>query len=350
MTRREIINANPRLKTDDSVTAYAKRLSEISGGQYIWDGMRCQIKRMRKEGLPVDIPIEPSVNNPIVRSTKRTSKLNWRKMINVMEKVKEMKSSASYSQNFANIEIDTKEPILVVNLADLHIGASGTDYKMLVKLTDEILNTPNLYVALNGDLLETAINLRNVKEVTGQLIDPEAQMDFLATWLHEIKHKVLWAVWDNHTVMREEKVTGFSMYKKIIGKEKAIIYSDGICHIDLKVGDETYKIVSSHRFTGRSLLNPTHGQQRQMRFESPDREIAMSGDSHKVGFSWYYDGNIERVAMNSGTLHTNSGYAKRHFSLFTIAKFPCIELYPDEHLFVPYQSVKVWKKVKENNV
>lgn len=94
------------------------------------------------------------------------------------------------------------------------------------------------------------------------------------------------------------------------------------------------------------MLNPTHSQMRHMRFESIDREIAISGDTHKVGMSYYYDGDRPRLAINNGTLHTNSGYAKRYFSLFAIPEFPCIEFFPDEHLFIPYKSLGAWKKSK----
>lgn len=335
----QIINENPK-HDDESISAYCRRLA-ADFPEYKFNGYRKSYYQS-----PKVMRLDVNVKQHKIRSNKKLQDFNWRKVVKVIGQVKDVKKSASYSQNFAKIEIDTDEPICIINLADTHIGASGTDYDLFEKLTDEILHTKNLYVILNGDILETAINMRGVKEVVSQVIDPEMQIEFLESWLKEIKHKVLWATWDNHTVMREEKVTGFSVYKRIIGRDNAIIYSNGICHIDLKVGNETYKIVSSHKFNGRSLLNPVHGQQRHMRFESLDREIALSGDSHKVGFSWYYDGGVERLAVNAGTLHTASAYAQRFFSLFTIPKFPCIELYPNKHQFTPYQTVGAWKDAK----
>jgi len=332
------------LPSDASITAYARRLSSISEGQYTWDGMRCEIKRMIKKGLFfTDKPIATMMNN------KKQGKVRWREVVKGIRQMQNIYDKASYTQHFANIRIDSNEPILVVNLADLHIGARGVDYEQLEVLTDEIIHTPNLYIALNGDLLETAINMRGVKEVTNQILEPEMQMEVLGDWLNEIKHKVLWATWDNHTAEREEKFTGISMFKRILGKEHNLVYSNGICHVDLQVGEQTYKIVASHKFQGSSLLNPTHSQQRYMRFQGNDREIAMSGDTHRVGFSWYYDGDKERLAVNSGTLHVNSGYTKRYFSLFTVPKFPCVELYPDQHMFIVYPSVGHWKKSKETD-
>lgn len=286
-----------------------------------------------------------------VNSDKKLPEYNWREWCKWIKDGQQLHKKSSFSQDFAKIDLgDVDGPICIANICDWHIGAHGTDYELLEKYTDEIINTPNLYIVLTGDMLETAIKLRGVKEVAGQIIEPEQQINFLASWLEDVKDKVLWATWDNHTVQREENVTGFSVYKRIIGKEKAIIYHNGIGYVDLKVGEQTYHIVSSHKFIGRSYLNPTHGQQRYMRFEGQDREIAMSGDSHKVAFSWYFDGEKERLAINGGTLHTSSGYAKRYFSLFTVPEFPCLVVFPDEHLFIPYKNLSTWNKVQQNKV
>ena len=278
-----------------------------------------------------------------INADKKVSDIHWRELSNFMKHKQDVNRKASYSQDFANIEIKTDKPACLLNLCDIHFGANGVDYELLEAYTDEIIKTEGLYVVLTGDLLETAIRMRNVKEVVNQL-EPELQIAFLESWLDDIKDKVLWATWDNHTASREESVTGFSVYKRIIGKEKQIVYHNGIGYVDLKVGEVTYKFVTSHKFNGRSMLNALHGQQRYMRFEAIDREIAMSGDSHKVGFAWYYDGDMERLAINGGTLHVNSGYAKRYFSLFSIPEFPCVVLYPDEKLFVPFKNLHVWKR------
>lgn len=278
-----------------------------------------------------------------VNANKKTSEIHWRDLSNYMKHKQDVNRKASYTQDFANIHVKTDKPICLLNLCDLHFGANGVDYEILEKMTDEIINTEGLYVVLTGDILETAIVMRNVKEMVNQL-EPELQIAFLSSWLDDIKDKVLWATWDNHTAAREEKLTGFSVYKRIIGSDKQIIYQNGIGYVDLKVGEMTYKFVTSHKFNGRSMLNALHGQQRHMRFEALDREIAMSGDSHKVGFAWYYDGDRERLAINGGTLHVNSGYAKRYFSLFTIPDFPCVVLYPNEKLFIPFKNLKAWKR------
>lgn len=287
----------------------------------------------------------PSDNNDVVLNNKKNQNLHWIEVCDWMIDGQKIHNKASFSQDFAKVSLpDVEDSILLLNLSDLHIGARGSDYGLLKNIIKEIIETPRLYVALTGDLLETAIRLRGVKEVAGQIIEPEMQINFLESLLEDIKHKVLWATWDNHTVQREEDQVGYSVYKRIIGRDKAIIYHNGLGHVDLTIGDETYNIVSTHKFIGRSLLNPIHGQMRYMRFEGQDREIAISGDSHKPAHGIYWDGNKKRAALNGGTLHTNSGYAKRYFSLFTVPEYPCIELFANKHDFIVYTNVGQWKE------
>jgi hypothetical protein len=80
--------------------------------------------------------------------------------------------------------------------------------------------------------------------------------------------------------------------------------------------------------------------------EAPDREIATQGDAHKPAVSLYVEGGQKRIAICTGTLHVNSGYAKRHFTLKTWPIYPCIELYPDQHLAIPFWSVAEWRAAR----
>jgi len=330
----------------DNIIKKGNRYSKLEKDKVIAQRYHCK-DCDRKFSVPVDKHPRQREN---VQDDKKLQSYNWRDISKWIQQGQEIHHNTSFSQDQANIKIDTNEPILIINIGDWHIGAKGTDYSLLEKYTEEIINTPNLYVIINSDMLETAINMRNVKEVTGQIIDPEMQYHFLTSWLKEIKHKIIAATWDNHTVMREEKNSGVSLYKRIIGLENGIIYHNGIGLADLTVGEQTYKLLHTHFFKGNSIYNDLHGHMRAMKFTFQDREIAMAGHTHKPAYTTYYDGNVRRLALNGGSLHTNSGYAKRFHSLFAIPQFPCFELYPNTHLFQPYMSIGEWKKVKANNV
>jgi len=247
-----------------------------------------------------------------------------------------VKAARSTSQDKSALHIDSERPICVLTLSDTHIGSWATDYRLFEAMTEEIINTPEFFVILLGDLTNMAIKLRNVAEIHGDAIDAGDQFDMLESWLDDIGHKVICATWDNHAAEREETVLGSSMTARILSRR--VIYHKGIGHMELGVGDQTYKLAVSHHFSGRSIYNPVHGAQRYIVMEAPDREIACCGDSHIPGVLNFMHGDTHRIAINTGSIQTNSPYAKRYFSLSTHPVFPCFALSPDEHRAVSYWS------------
>lgn len=268
---------------------------------------------------------------------------NWRDAIEPLQKLQSQFKAHKGSQDFATWEINTKKPIAILVLGDVHMASWATDYDRLIQITDEIVNTPNLYVVLVGDLLQMSIKLRGVLEVSDNALPPYWQIRFLDSWLQTIKHKVICSTWDNHSVMREENAVGFSTYAEIF--KRHTIYHSGIGHIDVKVGKQVYKIAVAHFFRGRTMYNPCHGQMRYIRMEANDREIVAAGDSHVHGVIHYMEGGKERLALNCGSIQ-NSGYGKRFFSLKNQDYFPCFTLDPIEHRFVGFRSVSDWLKTK----
>ena len=170
-------------------------------------------------------PTPEKIEMPEVESNKKVGKFNWREAVEHVQSGQKLFSEAKSSQDKAKFHINTDEPIYIMALGDAHFGSWGTDYEILKKVTDEILNTPNLYVILLGDLLQMSIKLRGMLEVADNALPPKYQMLLLDSWLQEISHKVICSTWDNHSVMREENVTGYSKYSEIF--ERHHIYFNG---------------------------------------------------------------------------------------------------------------------------
>lgn len=291
---------------------------------------------------------DPEKKEVEIISDKKLPEGGWRELADYARHGQQIKEKFRVSQSKAEVVLGVDHPIVIVPLGDLHLGAIGTNYDQFIQMTEEILSTPELYVYLIGDELELAIKTRNVKEMlAGQVLTPELQVEFFEKWLEEISHKIIAATWGNHVQEREEKVVGYSIISRIIGKKHNIIYHNGIGHLDLTVGSQTYKFALSHKFQGRSYLNDTHSQQRYMRFQGQDRDICIAGDIHKPAFQQYFDGERQRLAVTSGTLNVDSGYAKRYYSLFTQPVFPVVELHPDEKHFVPFMSLRHWEATKK---
>lgn len=275
-------------------------------------------------------------------SDKAVGAFNWREANQVIASMRELKHKATSSQDTGDIIFDVDHPICVVGLSDTHIMSWGSDHDLFASITDEIIETPNLYVALLGDLQQMSIKLRGVLEVTDNMFPVELQHAYIESWLADIQHKVLFACWDNHAVQREEDQAGFSHFAYLM--KRHAIYHSGIGHPNVRVGGETYRFAVSHHFQGRSMVSPVYGAQRYLIQQGHDREIAWAGDSHIPGLLHFTHGATEKLALNAGSTQTNSGYGKRFFSLKTHSIFPCVELFPDEHIFAGHWSVNNWLK------
>jgi hypothetical protein len=274
----------------------------------------------------------------IVYEDKKVGQFNWRESIPHMQRMQELRKTASWGQHEATIRIPSKDVIGIMQFGDQHIGAMGADYSLFLELTDLILNTPNLYVALMGDETEMAIKLRGVAEVCAQVLDPSMQAAFIESWIEEIAPKVLFSVWSNHSTEREEAATGNSIIKSILAK-KTVFFS-GLGHVDLYVGEQLYKLAVTHKFRGATQLDPTAGCKKYMRFNYPEADVAMQGDIHQPKIEVIHDGGKQRVAATSGTLHVASGFAQRYFSLKTSTAFPVIAFWPNKKQVVPFFTIE----------
>lgn len=341
----------PQMGMPEDAEAYiAANPDDFDGFAAGWPGFsrnawRSKRTRLRAAGLtreaarPLRRRADSPPEMPPLEWDKAELDFHWSDVLKPLEDLQVIAKAASGSQDRARFRIETDAPAAVLFISDWHIGSWGTSYRKIAEITATIRER-RLWVAVLGDMLQMSIKLRNVLEVSDNAIPPRLQMRFLGSWLEDIAPHILWSTWDNHSVMREEAVTGFSQYAELF-KEKTV-YHSGIGHVDLEVGREraeTYRIASAHRFRGNSYMNPTHGQARYMRFEGIDRELTIAGDSHRPAVSTYTDGPMPRVAINCGTLQTDSGYGKRFFSLDTHDWMPVVLFWPDRHLMLAYPSL-----------
>lgn len=275
---------------------------------------------------------------PAEQETKKVGEFDIGEWLDWMETGQGLRKKASWSQHEASIVLgDGKSPVILMCAGDWHVCDWSTDHKLVRSAIAEINDTPNLYVALMGDLIQMAIKMRSVLEVSSNMIPPEHQATFLEKLLEKIIDKVAFSVWCNHGVEREEKQSGISMVKHVLSRKS--IYSNGIAHPDLKVGTQTYHVAASHKFRGTSMYDATFANKRYARMEANDRELILMGDIHRFGISEYNEGGMHRVAVTNGSFQTDSGYAKRYFSLRTCPFMPCIVLHHDRHDMVPFRSL-----------
>jgi len=205
----KVFNENP-IQPDESQAKYFVRLAEeheVSLGT-LRRAYHVQVVEKRRNR-----DIEQYQTEEITTDKAELGEFNWRDAIKPLQTFQKMFKAHKGSQDYANWEVRTKKPICVLVLGDAHMGSWATDYDKLIAITDEIINTPNLYVVLVGDLLQMSIKLRGVLEVSDNALPPYWQIRFLESWLMSVKHKVICSTWDNHCYSEDTEVLSNNGWK-----------------------------------------------------------------------------------------------------------------------------------------
>ena len=89
------------------------------------------------------------------------------------------------------------EVIEIHPMADLHIGDSGCDFKMILERIEYIKRTENCYCILDGDLMDTAI-ASSIGDTYGANLQPMEQLKQCVKIFEPIKNKILAVLPGNH--------------------------------------------------------------------------------------------------------------------------------------------------------
>lgn len=82
-------------------------------------------------------------------------------------------------------------------MADLHIGDSQCDFKLILEKIEHIKNTKNAYCILDGDLMDTAI-ASSIGDTYGANLQPMEQLKQCVKIFEPIKDKILAILPGNH--------------------------------------------------------------------------------------------------------------------------------------------------------
>ena len=90
-----------------------------------------------------------------------------------------------------------EESIEVHPMADMHIGDSMSDYKLIMERIEHVKNTPNAYCILDGDLMDTAV-CSSIGDTYGANLQPMEQLRQCVKIFEPIKDKILAVLPGNH--------------------------------------------------------------------------------------------------------------------------------------------------------
>lgn len=192
-------------------------------------------------------------------------------------------------------------PFAVLLMSDIHYGSTGTDYDLLEKHFSIVENTPNMFLATNGDHVDNFNAFKHPHGMFENPIPPQMQSRALFQRLLELdrKDKVAVISHGNHDLFG---IGGGQDYFDTFARElKAPIFDMGGLLTINTVG-YNYKIVLNHTYWGRSKINITNATKRLIEYEAGgDADVGWLGHVHESSYEYFTKGGKDIIAVVSGT-------------------------------------------------
>lgn len=145
--------------------------------------------------------------------------------------------------------------IKLLALSDLHIGDELCNLKLIKRVLEEVKNSDNTFIILNGDLMNNATK-NSVSDVYSEKLAPMEQIIKLVELLEPIKDRILVIHPGNHEARtyKDDGVDIIQIVAKTLGIEDR--YSNGWWYLYLTLGmgekgrPVTYTITGVHGYGG----------------------------------------------------------------------------------------------------
>lgn len=308
----------------------------IDCGRYFTEG----VKRRKRTTKPISREAEATI---VYLDKKVKEKVNWRDWIANLKGHKELSNKSDTSQDEATVRITPNEKgkAGVCISADWHLGGLFTDYDLLQKNLELILNTPYIYQITVGDIVHNFRKFRSLLCIHTQVASPKEQGELLSLILKEFVEKEKWicATWGNHDVQMDEQLYGQSIIAELLGEH--FPYFNGKGRLYLLVGEQKYIVEMSHFYPGHSILNPNHSQGRQLRHYSPDADVIVQGHMHQPACQWYYYNGRRVNLVQVGSPTQDDNYFKRFWAA-SQPGVPVVMFSANKHEAIVYPSLEEW--------
>ena len=186
-------------------------------------------------------------------------------MIKMWEAGSEAWKSYDVFQNNTNITIKTEDPIIILPLADLHIGHISTNLRSLLTNWFDFLRARNLFLLLVGDFTESIFVSSDVFSVMEQILPIDFQILVWKEMLKVAPERILaanTAQGKQHDALFTSR-TGLSLAETMLN-DLGIPALGNMGFVDLCLDDGKgdnpphYGIASAHKMRGSSIYNKCH--------------------------------------------------------------------------------------------
>lgn len=137
--------------------------------------------------------------------------------------------------------------IIIYPISDVHLGASEHMKREWSNFCNNLLQIPNAYIVLGGDLINNSTR-NSVANVFAETMRPREQKKVMAEMLEPIKSRILCAVTGNHERRSSKDADDDPTYDILCKIDREDIYRENIAFVKIQIGD----------VSGAGLRNPTY--------------------------------------------------------------------------------------------
>jgi len=240
----------------------------------------------------------------------------------------------SSRQDEITIELDVDYPIGVPFLADAHIGAVSAPLDYIRTRFEMVAENPRFYPFSVGDTIDNYLPASHPQGMFGTMFPPELQKELVLNLYLKIYGRWLAVVQGCH----EE----FSHSADDFDFTKYLAHQLGCANlgfggvVNLKVGEQIYRIALRHKYRFNSSYNPTHCPKQLVRFEYPNADIACVAHNHRAACEQLSHRDKDRIYVRPGSFKGPDRYARSLGFTDTGSAIPVVILWPDKRQMLPF--------------
>ncbi|MDE2102474.1 MAG: hypothetical protein KGL39_34830 [Patescibacteria group bacterium] len=229
------------------------------------------------------------------------------------------------------------EVIGVSFISDQHI-APGTpvDFERMRLDAELIQRTPGLYAVLGGDCVDNHIKHRAA--VLAARSQPHDQWALFEYYLSIFAEKIIAMCSGNHDAFSDQ-IAGIDVLAGIAHRQR-LCYAPAEARIDLKLGEQEYKLAMRHQYRFNSSFNLAHTVKQWWRMGEKPFDIGVIGHHHEPAIESFDAHGLERWAARPGSYQITSAYSRQYGFNRTRPTCPTFILFPDRREIVGFRDVQ----------
>lgn len=318
---------------DGNYGFYADKLTERFGLQFTYHSVRNYVRR--------------NVKGKIAYMDRKNESEKVEDLIALLLKSQEELQKYDDRQTEIMIDIDDEKPIGIAFTGDWHTGGLYTAHKQMLKDFAVLKDTDGLYNVTMGDYNDNYNQNSHKGGMWEQILDPDKQKivtEYMFTkFLGEKNLAVLKGNHDNWEV----KETGEDFVRYLARKiGSPYLWYGGT--INLRLGNQVYKIQAHHSYKYNSSLNTTNSQRNLFNFTHAD--IIALAHLHYNETHAKTAGGKDTVWIRTGSYKITDDYSQWVGGFNADCRVPMVVLFPKEKKIVDfrdmYEGIKYLKVVR----